>query len=805
MKTIRQSSIGYLGLFFICIFISSCLKVEEIDPPVTETIVRDNVIVIEEENGDKPFLRLDSISLVLSRTAYEQYNVEQGSVLVGGITEQNPFGFLRKINEVTVFEDSVCIKTEQAALDEVFEKVSFKFSEALTDNSFSRSNSIGLAFEGKVQGVNFKLNGTQTLKPELEYTLDADEQYLHYKLDGDFNLDAAINIEANPGPITIKLDEKIGRPIRIQAGYVPLFIIPRYRLKAVLNTKLTKKTIAYQYSKGFSMDMTYFNGDKILEGGIEPGVSKIFPVDESDPTKLKGTFTLVYEIGLRIMDLQIIEPTSGISGGINVTGIAFNEPTEPSFCEVDLLLSSFTALKLNLFFKELSPEFKLSRTATVELINNCPEDRDGDGIPDDEDECDNDAGPISTQGCPDKDMDGVIDKIDACLGTALGVMVDEFGCPIELDDLDGDGIIIPIDKCPHLFGVESASGCPDSDGDGIRDSLDLCLDTDIGARVNYQGCKDTDGDSVPDTEDECDEIPGFLGEFKGCPDGDEDGVADYVDDDCPTEVGPAENRGCPMGDNQDFEDDDQDGVENIFDNCPNSEIGVPVDIFGCRDTDGDGISDDSDDCPNKVGEYSILGYGCPQVDDDQDGVANLYDVCPGTEANRAVNESGCPDTDEDGVYDNEDDCIDEVGPESNNGCPPFPCPELIIVDSEVILEGLNECQIDAGTGSNFKVYLETNCDLLQTSNNGSSPKINLQVNWPLLEDWKFIIEENKVRTEWCIRFGDTDVAEMLFTISLDNGLSRQYKVNIPRPDGAALNENLNTEKKYTSTGKFTSN
>lgn len=58
----------------------------------------------------------------------------------------------------------------------------------------------------------------------------------------------------------------------------------------------------------------------------------------------------------------------------------------------------------------------------------------------------------------DGDRDGVLDSIDKCLDTAPGVRVDAAGCPA------------------------------DTDGDGVADYLDACVDTPEGARVDAQGC-----------------------------------------------------------------------------------------------------------------------------------------------------------------------------------------------------------------------------------------------------------------------------------------------------------------------------
>ena len=62
-------------------------------------------------------------------------------------------------------------------------------------------------------------------------------------------------------------------------------------------------------------------------------------------------------------------------------------------------------------------------------MNGCP-DTDGDSVPDNNDKCLDEVGPIENDGCPwtDSDGDGVIDKDDLCKdekGTK-----ENNGCPV---------------------------------------------------------------------------------------------------------------------------------------------------------------------------------------------------------------------------------------------------------------------------------------------------------------------------------------------------------------------------------------
>jgi len=129
-----------------------------------------------------------------------------------------------------------------------------------------------------------------------------------------------------------------------------------------------------------------------------------------------------------------------------------------------------------------------------------PGDADGDGIPDDKDEC---------PKVPE-DFDG---------------FQDEDGCPE--DDNDADGIADKLDKCPNdpedRDGFEDDDGCPDNDndGDGLADRIDACPDQaeDKDGFEDDDGCPDCDDDKdgVPECPEAKDACPGVTGDSPdGC-------------------------------------------------------------------------------------------------------------------------------------------------------------------------------------------------------------------------------------------------------------------------------------------------
>ena len=146
-------------------------------------------------------------------------------------------------------------------------------------------------------------------------------------------------------------------------------------------------------------------------------------------------------------------------------------------------------------------------------------------------------------------------------------------------------------------------------------------------------------------------------------DQDGDGIEDEFDQ-CPnTPLGEGVNdQGCSF--NQ--QDDDQDGVNNGNDKCPDTPEGETVDNEGCtelqRDLDQDGIDFTLDECPETPTGQIVDEKGCAVQDQDQDldGVPNDLDECPDTPINENVDEKGCAeiqlDIDLDGIPNEKDEC-----------------------------------------------------------------------------------------------------------------------------------------------------
>ena len=89
---------------------------------------------------------------------------------------------------------------------------------------------------------------------------------------------------------------------------------------------------------------------------------------------------------------------------------------------------------------------------------------------------------------PDTDRDGLVDSLDSC-PTAGGANLIA-GCP----DTDKDGVIDRNDRCQGKSGTAAHAGCPDRDRDGKIDPDDAC------PRESSRRKRDRNDNGCPDRE-----------------------------------------------------------------------------------------------------------------------------------------------------------------------------------------------------------------------------------------------------------------------------------------------------------------
>ena len=331
-----------------------------------------------------------------------------------------------------------------------------------------------------------------------------------------------------------------------------------------------------------------------------------------------------------------------------------------------------------------------------------------------------DCSTNSTGTQNDRDQDGINDDVDVCPNTQQGVEVDENGCAIS----DGDCTITinapnsfeeEVTLCinapmePIIFTIDT--NCNNTSIDTLIEGLPPGVDyylylTPYEKELVLYGVPFIPGSFevnmiITDTkngvqkalsrriiiDNDCEQ--GDAGTSTSTfEDQDNDGIKDELDQ-CPdTKPGSVvDPKGCSADQQAEayLEDDDNDGVLNFLDACPDTNPGVAVDPRGCseeqggnadyiRDTDEDGIIDIIDVCPDTAAGDTVNEFGCSEAqlseitDFDQDGVENEFDQCPYTPAGQQVDENGCSvvdqDKDLDGVIDTVDACPNTPAGES---------------------------------------------------------------------------------------------------------------------------------------------
>lgn len=112
----------------------------------------------------------------------------------------------------------------------------------------------------------------------------------------------------------------------------------------------------------------------------------------------------------------------------------------------------------------------------------------------------------------------------------------------------------------------------------------------------------------------------------------------------------------------------------------NSETIEKINEKRDSDDDNDGVINYEDECPNEAGEKE--NNGCPLPDSDKDGIDDKDDTCPDIVGPKSNNGCPWPDTDNDGIIDKDDECPNEIGVKSNNGCPETPIELIGLINNQ---------------------------------------------------------------------------------------------------------------------------
>ncbi|HVP80104.1 MAG TPA: thrombospondin type 3 repeat-containing protein [Thermodesulfobacteriota bacterium] len=178
---------------------------------------------------------------------------------------------------------------------------------------------------------------------------------------------------------------------------------------------------------------------------------------------------------------------------------------------------------------------------------------------------------------------------------------------VSIADSDGDGVPDELDNCPYVYNPDQK----DTDGDGVGDACDNCPFAYNPDQLDYDGDGVADAcdncPSVPNgpLKGTCLASKAVCNATTPCATGDtcvmdqRDTDGNGIGDVCEIVVVPPGDEATQQ---PTAKDTDGDGVSDTVDNCPSVANGVAqASIPGVGnqlDTDGDGIGDACDKCPN---------------------------------------------------------------------------------------------------------------------------------------------------------------------------------------------------------------
>ncbi|MBU2997755.1 gliding motility-associated C-terminal domain-containing protein [Cellulophaga baltica] len=328
------------------------------------------------------------------------------------------------------------------------------------------------------------------------------------------------------------------------------------------------------------------------------------------------------------------------------------------------------------------------------IDNDIDLDDDNDGILDaDETTADDDGDGIINSIDLDSDNDGISDIIEAGGTDTNGdgrVDYPTEGDPSTMIDTNNNGVDDTVETDPYSD--------PDSDGDGVKDRLDVDSDNDGITDTREAGGIDTDNDGTIDD----------------IVDTNNNGLSDDV------ETNPLENPdsdGDGVNDSLDL-DSDNDGITDIIEagGVDNDANGM-VDSF--TDTDLNGISDDIETNPLE------------NPDTDGDGVNDNLDLDSDNDGITDAIESEETDTDSNGIKDNFYDSnsngfSDDLEGNSNENIDSDLDGIINRLDSDSDNDGITDTTEAGGNDENGDGYIDS---FIDSNNNGLSDDLETE---PLL-------------------------------------------------------------------------
>lgn len=308
MKKVSQFLI--IGFLF---FASSCEK-ENITPQ--ENILSPQTFIVEEDMNDK-VISVTPEEVRLDGTDDRMSKLKEGEIIVSGINNAAPMGFMRKVIEVKNENGVIILRTENARFDEIFEKCDINFEYNITEDDFIRSSGINISLDDIALGDKIKIGGELNFSPKIIFKLQKNSLFdvKNFELGFSANIENRVKVNYEPEGSELLSNEweVLSKELKPIIFYVPVgpIIVPVIifvELDIDVGFEFNGPSITGVYSAGGDYYNTMYYENGVFEHKKENTISMRDGTISAEAEVLSSRIYVKPEIEFQFYDYDGIEP-----------------------------------------------------------------------------------------------------------------------------------------------------------------------------------------------------------------------------------------------------------------------------------------------------------------------------------------------------------------------------------------------------------------------------------------------------------------------------------------------------------------
>lgn len=201
----KSKKLKYIIIAAIAILIAVVGVIILIVSNADRTKIYDNVRVLSDESGQNELL----VTVEADRLIFkENPGYVTGDVLVSGITENTPAGFIRKVVSVSQEGDQYILETEPGLITDVFEEVHIEKTFLLSEEGATEVKSSGIGYSNPFKDIITSSVATATgITRANDPLFDDDGDYV-FNVEEEFDIANVLSVETEVG-FGLQLDFKL--------------------------------------------------------------------------------------------------------------------------------------------------------------------------------------------------------------------------------------------------------------------------------------------------------------------------------------------------------------------------------------------------------------------------------------------------------------------------------------------------------------------------------------------------------------------------------------------------------------------